>query len=116
LTLADGTHVDGTVLGHEGMFVFSPRTRIRAPRGESYSEIRSLDVKPKGKGAETGRQGAIGTPPAPAWSRSRGDCGGVGGRLIGQFPPGQRGNIPVLMPDSKPIVAVVMGSSSTGTR
>ena len=60
--LADGTHVDGTVLGHEGdVFVFSPRTRIPVPAWRiAYSEIRSLDVKPKGEGLKPGTKVLIG--------------------------------------------------------
>ena len=51
LDLEDGTHVDGTVLAHEGdLFVFNPKTRIPvAPWRIGYSEIRSLDVKPSGR-------------------------------------------------------------------
>jgi len=47
--LADGTHIEGTVLGQEqdrGQFVFSPKTRIPvAPWRIGYSEIRSIEMK-----------------------------------------------------------------------
>ena len=62
LDLAGGTHVDGTVLGHEGdVFVFSPRTRIPVPAWRiAYSEIRSLEVKPKAEGLKPGAKVLIG--------------------------------------------------------
>ena len=49
LDLADGTHIEGTVLGQDGdQLVFNPRTRIPvAPWRISYSELRSIDVKHK---------------------------------------------------------------------
>ena len=62
LDLEDGTHVDGTVLAHEGdLFVFSPKTRIPvAPWRIGYSEIRSLDVKQSGPGMKPGTKVLIG--------------------------------------------------------
>jgi hypothetical protein len=62
LDLADGTHVDGTVLGHQGdVFVFSPRTRLPVPPWRiAYSEIRSLDVKTAGDGLKPGTKVLIG--------------------------------------------------------
>jgi len=62
LDLEDGTHVDGTVLAHEGdLFVFSPKTRIPvAPWRIGYSEIRSLDVKQSGLGMKPGTKVLIG--------------------------------------------------------
>ena len=62
LDLEDGTHVDGTVLAHEGdLFVFSPKTRIPvAPWRIGYSEIRSLDVKHSGEGMKPGTKVLLG--------------------------------------------------------
>ena len=62
LDLEDGTHVDGTVLAHEGdLFVFSPKTRIPvAPWRIGYSEIRSLEVKQSGPGMKPGTKVLIG--------------------------------------------------------
>ena len=61
LDLADGTHVEGTVLAHEGnRFVFNPKTRIPvAPWRIDYSEIRSLDVR-KHDGLRPGTKVLIG--------------------------------------------------------
>jgi hypothetical protein len=61
LDLADGTHVEGTVLAHEGnQFVFNPKTRIPvAPWRIDYSEIRSLDVR-KHDGLRPGTKVLIG--------------------------------------------------------
>ena len=52
LDLADGTHIEGTVLGQEGQgLVINPKTRIPvAPWRIGYSEIRSIEMK-------NGRQG-----------------------------------------------------------
>ena len=62
LDLEDGTHVDGTVLAHEGdLFVFSPKTRLPvAPWRIGYSEIRSLDVKQSGEGMKPGTKVLLG--------------------------------------------------------
>ena len=62
LDLEDGTHVDGTVLAHEGdHFVFSPKTRLPvAPWRIGYSEIRSLDVKHSGEGMKPGTKVLLG--------------------------------------------------------
>jgi len=62
LDLEDGTHVDGTVLAHEGdLFVFSPKTRLPvAPWRIGYSEIRSLDVKHSGEGMKPGTKVLLG--------------------------------------------------------
>ena len=48
LDLADGSHVDATVLGHDlDRLVISPRTRIPvAPWRVDYAEIRAIEVKP----------------------------------------------------------------------
>ena len=47
LDLADGTHIEGTVLGQEvDLLVVSPRTRIPvSPWRIAYREIRGIDVK-----------------------------------------------------------------------
>ena len=47
LDLADGTHIEGTVLGQDvDLLVVSPRTRIPvAPWRIAYGEIRAIDVK-----------------------------------------------------------------------
>jgi hypothetical protein len=47
LDLADGTHVEGTVLGQDGeQLVFSPRTRVPVvPWRVAYSELRSVDIR-----------------------------------------------------------------------
>ena len=62
LDLADGTHVEGTLLAHEGdVFVFNPRTRIPVtPWRIGYAEIRSLDVKQSGDGMRPGAKVLIG--------------------------------------------------------
>ena len=62
LDLENGTHVDGTVLAHEGdLFVFSPKTRIPvAPWRIGYSEIRSLEVKQSGPSMKPGTKVLIG--------------------------------------------------------
>ena len=62
LDLADGTHVEGTVLAHEGeRFVFSPKTRIPvAPWRIDYSEIRSIDQKRQSDGMRPGTKVLIG--------------------------------------------------------
>jgi hypothetical protein len=62
LDLADGTHVDGTVLAQEeGRFVFSPKTRVPvAPWRVEYSEIRSLEVKQAREGMRPGTKVLIG--------------------------------------------------------
>ena len=62
LDLADGTHVDGTVLAQEeGRFVFSPKTRIPvAPWRVEYSDIRSLEVKHAREGMRPGTKVLIG--------------------------------------------------------
>ena len=62
LDLADGTHVEGTVLAQEGArFVFNPRTRLPvAPWRIDYSEIRSLEVKTKGDGLRPGTKVLLG--------------------------------------------------------
>ena len=62
LDLEDGTHVQGTVLGHEGdVFVFSPKTRIPvAPWRIGYSEIRSMDLKGQHDGIRPGTKVLIG--------------------------------------------------------
>lgn len=62
LDLADGTHVDGTVLAQEeGRFVFNPKTRIPvAPWRVDYSEIRSLEVKHAREGMRPGTKVLIG--------------------------------------------------------
>jgi hypothetical protein len=62
LDLADGTHVEGTVLAQEGnQFVFNPRTRLPvAPWRVAYSEIRSLDVKQRGEGMRPGTKVLVG--------------------------------------------------------
>jgi len=62
LDLADGTHVDGTVLAQEeGRFVFNPKTRIPvAPWRVEYSEIRSLEVKHAREGMRPGTKVLIG--------------------------------------------------------
>ena len=62
LDLADGTHIDGTVLAQEGtQFVFNPRTRLPvAPWRVAYSEIRSLDVKQRGEGMRPGTKVLVG--------------------------------------------------------
>jgi len=56
LDLADGTHIDGTVLAQEGTrFVFNPKTRIPvAPWRVEYSELRSLEVKHAREGMRPG--------------------------------------------------------------
>ena len=62
LDLADGTHVDGTVLAQEeGRFVFSPKTRIPvAPWRVEFSEIRSLEVKHAREGMRPGTKVLLG--------------------------------------------------------
>lgn len=62
LDLADGTHVDGTVLAQEeGRFVFNPKTRIPVdPWRVDYSEIRALDVKQRGEGMRPGTKVLVG--------------------------------------------------------
>jgi hypothetical protein len=62
LDLTDGTHVEGTVLAHEGdVFVFNPKTRIPVtPWRIGYAEIRSLDVKQSGNGMRPGTKVLIG--------------------------------------------------------
>ena len=47
LDLADGTHVEGIVLGQDGdRLVFNPKTRIPvAPWRIAYSDLRAIDVK-----------------------------------------------------------------------
>ncbi|HET9011072.1 MAG TPA: hypothetical protein VFN38_04620 [Gemmatimonadaceae bacterium] len=62
LDLADGTHVDGTVLAQEeGRFVFNPKTRIPvAPWRVEYSEIRALDVKHGRDGMRPGNKVLLG--------------------------------------------------------
>jgi hypothetical protein len=62
LDLADGTHVEGTVLGQEGdRLVFSPRTRLPvAPWRIDYSEIRSLEQKAKAEGMRPGTKVLLG--------------------------------------------------------
>jgi hypothetical protein len=62
LDLADGTHVEGTLLAQEeGRFVFSPKTRIPvAPWRVEYSEIRSLDVKHAREGMRPGNKVLLG--------------------------------------------------------
>ena len=62
LDLADGTHVEGTVLAHEGeRFVFSPKTRIPvAPWRIDYSEIRSINQKRQSDGMRPGTKVLIG--------------------------------------------------------
>jgi hypothetical protein len=62
--LADGTHVEGTVLGQEqdqGRLVFSPNTRIPvAPWRIGYSEIRSIEVKSARQGMRPGTKVLLG--------------------------------------------------------
>jgi hypothetical protein len=62
--LADGTRVEGTVLGQEhdqGRLVFSPKTRIPvAPWRIGYSEIRSLEVKSARQGMRPGTKVLLG--------------------------------------------------------
>ena len=62
LDLADGTHVEGTVLAQEeGRFVFNPKTRIPvAPWRVEYSEIRALDVKHGREGMRPGNKVLLG--------------------------------------------------------
>ena len=62
LDLADGTHVEGTVLAHEGeRFVFSPKTRLPvAPWRIDYSEIRSIDQKRHSDGMRPGTKVLLG--------------------------------------------------------
>jgi hypothetical protein len=62
LDLADGTHVEGTVLAHEGeRFVFNPKTRLPvAPWRIDYSEIRSIDQKRLSDGMRPGTKVLIG--------------------------------------------------------
>ena len=62
LDLADGTHVEGTVLAHEGeRFVFNPKTRLPvAPWRIDYSEIRSIDLKRQSDGMRPGTKVLIG--------------------------------------------------------
>ena len=62
LDLADGTHVEGTLLAHEGdVFVFNPRTRIPVtPWRIGYAEIRSLDAKQSADGMRPGAKVLIG--------------------------------------------------------
>jgi hypothetical protein len=62
LDLADGTHVEGTVLAQENTrFVFNPKTRLPvAPWRVDYSEIRSLDVKRSGDGMRPGTKVLLG--------------------------------------------------------
>ena len=62
LDLADGTHVEGTVLAHEGeRFVFNPKTRLPvAPWRIDYSEIRSIDLKRQGDGMRPGTKVLLG--------------------------------------------------------
>ena len=62
LDLADGTHVQGTVLAHErDAFVFAPRTRLPvSPWRVAYSEIRAIELKPSGDGLAPGTQVLIG--------------------------------------------------------
>ena len=62
LDLADGTHVEGTVLAQEEtQFVFNPKTRLPvAPWRVAYSEIRSLDVKQRGEGMRPGTKVLVG--------------------------------------------------------
>jgi hypothetical protein len=62
LDLDDGTHVEGTVLAHEGdVFVFNPKTRIPVtPWRIGYSEIRSLEVKQSADGMRPGTKVLIG--------------------------------------------------------
>ena len=62
LALADGTRIEGTVLGQEGdILVVNPKTRIPvAPWRIGYSEIRSLDVKTSPEGMRPGTKVLIG--------------------------------------------------------
>jgi len=62
LDLADGTHVEGTVLAQEDTrFVFNPKTRIPvAPWRIDYSEIQALDVKRQGEGMRPGTKVLLG--------------------------------------------------------
>ena len=62
LALADGTRIEGTVLGQEGdILVVNPKTRIPvAPWRIGYAEIRSLDVKSPREGMRPGTKVLIG--------------------------------------------------------
>jgi hypothetical protein len=62
LDLADGTHIEGTVLGQEsGRVVFNPKTRLPVtPWRIDYSEIRSLDVKTRAEGMRPGTKVLLG--------------------------------------------------------
>jgi hypothetical protein len=62
LALADGTRIEGTVLGQEDdVLVVNPKTRIPvAPWRIGYSEIRSLDVKAPREGMRPGTKVLIG--------------------------------------------------------
>ena len=62
LALADGTRLEGTVLGQEGdILVVNPKTRIPvAPWRIGYAEIRSLDVKSPRDGMRPGTKVLIG--------------------------------------------------------
>ena len=62
--LADGTHVQGTVLGQDqdrGALVVSPRTRIPVePWRIGYSEIRSIEQKGPREGMRPGTKVLLG--------------------------------------------------------
>jgi len=62
LDLADGTHIEGTVLGQEvDLLVVGPRTRIPVkPWRVGYSEIRSIEVKSGREGMRPGTKVLIG--------------------------------------------------------
>jgi hypothetical protein len=62
LDLADGTHVEGTVLAQEeGRFVFNPKTRLPvAPWRIDYSEIRSVEQKTSREGMRPGTKVLLG--------------------------------------------------------
>jgi hypothetical protein len=62
LDLADGTHIEGTVLAQEERgFVFNPKTRLPVtPWRIDYSEIRSLEQKTRGDGMRPGTKVLLG--------------------------------------------------------
>jgi hypothetical protein len=62
LDLADGTHIEGTVLAQEeGRFVFNPKTRLPVtPWRIEYSEIRSPEQTTRGDGMRPGTKVLLG--------------------------------------------------------
>lgn len=62
LDLADGTHIEGTVIGQEAeLLLVSPKTRIPVtPWRVGYSEIRAIEVKNGHDGMRPGTKVLIG--------------------------------------------------------